>query len=476
MPAPVLDGSATGVSQSTTTVAAALTTTGTNRIICALIYFELNAGRLWATGVSGGGLTWNKRTQATTFQGSGQATYNGQTLELWWALAPTALAAVTMTATCSATFDGAAMLLFGVSGCNTTNPWDANVSLAARATNFFATVPTFTNISTTQANDFLIFGFGSNGNQTIGTVPTGFTSIGARVNGSPPVNFAAVGAASLGVTVAQTSQTYAWGSAFTTAANAVIFDALTADTGGSTTAPRPAWEVLTRKTIATTNTVALDTAGISANDVIVVVAYSEQTGGGPAISTISGGGLTFAQRSRSHGSARGNLEIWSALVAGTLAASSITVTYAATVDSASVLVMAMVGCDASRWDANAGLPKLLSNTAGGTWTPSVTAVTTSQAHDMVLAAAAATVAGALTVPSGFVLLDQVQGVAGIQPSNLGIGMQPRATTQSGATITWGVAMGDGATTSAGGEYIVDALTADVPPVVSSQAVRAMVLA
>jgi hypothetical protein len=272
------------------------------------------------------------------------------------------------------------------------------------------------------------------------------------------------------------NQTYAWGSAFGSANNAVIFDALTADTGGSTTSPRPNWEVVTRKVISTTNTVSLDTAGIAANDVIVVVSYSEQAGGGPAVSSISGGGLTFAQRSRTHGSARGNLEIWSAQIAGTLAASSITVTYAATVDSASVLVMAVTGCDASRWDANASLPKSQSNTAGGTWTPSASAVSTTQAHDMVLAMTGVTFGGTPALPSGFALLDQIQTSSGSVICNLMVGLLSRATTQSGATITWGGSISEPGNPAAGGEYVVDALTADAPVVVITQSVRVMVLA
>ena len=215
MPAPVLDGTATGIASSTTTLSAVLTTTSTNDIVCALIYLELSApgADRFITGVTGGGLTWNKRTQGTCFYGTGTGgPFPAQSLELWWAVAPSALSAVTITATGNANWDDAAILAFGVSGCNTTNPWDANASLAARTFhNATPAIPTFANISTTEANDFLIFGFGTNGNMSaIGTLPTGFTQIGFKQNGGGSL-FASVGAAYKAVTSAQSNQTYAWG-------------------------------------------------------------------------------------------------------------------------------------------------------------------------------------------------------------------------------------------------------------------------
>jgi len=477
MPAPVLDGMATGQSSGSTTLAATLTTTGTNRVICALVYLEkFSPVPSWVTGVSGGGLTWNKRTQATVFTGSGTplGAYDPQTLELWWALAPSALAAVPITATFTAASDDAAILVFGVSGCNTTTPWDSDASLAARKVNFGGIAPSFANISTAQANDFLIFGFGSNTSQGMGTLPTGFTTIGSTVNGGGS-RYASIGACYRGVTATQTAQTFTWGSAFTTAQAAVLFDALTADTGGSTTAPRPTWEMFARKGLGATSTITVDVAGFSANDVIVLATYCLQTAG-VAVSTVTGGGLTWTRRARTHGSTRGNLEIWSAQVTGTLASSTITVTYAAAVDSASVLAMALTGVDAARWDANAGVPAMASNAVAGSWTASVPSVATSSARDLVLAVLGVSGNAGTSVPSGFMLLDQVVQGGSSWNQGMSIGIQTRAATRSSAAVAWGAAVTDSAAGVAAGEYLVDALTADAPVIVSTQAVRIMVLA
>lgn len=450
---PALDGTATGQATGGTTVSATLTTTSANDIICALVAIEKASTALWLTGVSGGSLTWNKRTQATLLPPLGG---NPLSTELWWAVAPTALSAVTITATANAAIDDAAILVFGVSGCNTTNPWDANVSLAARQ---IATSPlSFSGISTTRANDFLIFGWGSNGGNAIGTVPTGFTVIGNRNNGGGSL-FASVGAAYQAVTSVQSNQAYAWGSSLSGVSYG-IFDALTAELGGSTVAPRPTWETISVYFANSVSSGSLTIGGPSANDVIVVMSYAEQSGGGPAITGISGGGLTWLPRSRSHSSARGSLEIWYAKASGALAASTITITYAATADCISVAALAVTGCDGSVWDAHS--PAIQSNTAGGTWTPSAT-VTTAQAHDLMLALTGLTNNPSMTsVPSGYTFLTSNTSNAGITYGPLAVSVQSRNTTQSGATVAWSSSLADMAGANAGGEYIVDALTADAP--------------
>ena len=473
MPAPTLDGTGTGHSAGTTSLAAALTTAGTNRIVCALTFIELSTTGLLVTGVAGGGLTWQKRSQATYYPSGASTPNNAGSLELWWAVAPTALAAVTITATLNAASDDAAILVFGVAGCNTTNPWDANVSMGAKL--FYPTAPpTFAGMSTTQANDFLIFAFGSNSATAIGTVPTGFTQLGIHSFWSG-ANPATVGAAYLGVTATQTNQTYAWGSALGT--TAVIFDALTADTGGTTTAPQPTYEVISyRSNAATTNAVSITTAASTANNVVLALSYCENTGGGPAISGISGGGLTWTLRRRTHGSTRGSLEVWSAQATGTLATSTITATYAANFDACVFSVISVAGCNSAIWDANAAVPKVQSSSIGAGWTPSVSALSTTQAHDLVLAVAGVNTAPATnigSVPSGFQFITSVANNGGSSgAASFGIGAQVRGTTQSGATVAWAAALNDGT----GGEYLVDALTADAAAVASTQGARAMVLA
>lgn len=77
-----------------------LTTPGTNRLVIAVV--SLLDGTQWApTTVSGGGLTWVKWAGAAWDSGSGFAQFGG--VEVWAALAPTALTSQTITAVRNAT-------------------------------------------------------------------------------------------------------------------------------------------------------------------------------------------------------------------------------------------------------------------------------------------------------------------------------------------------------------------------------------
>jgi hypothetical protein len=86
-------------------------------------------------------------------------------------------------------------------------------------------------VSTTNANDFLIFCNGTNSSwSTNGTDPTGFSDIDHAYT-TAGTNFGSCGGAYQGVTSTQSSVTFTWGSAIAAAAQGgeTIFDALTAD-------------------------------------------------------------------------------------------------------------------------------------------------------------------------------------------------------------------------------------------------------
>jgi hypothetical protein len=453
MPAPTLDGTATGQSSATTTVAATLTTTNTNDIVCALVCVEKLSTLLYVTGITGG-VTWQKRSQTTLTDLS---------LELWWGVSAGALSGVTITATFNAASDCAAILIFGVSGCNTAQPWDNNLTLPNRMYTALA-IPSVGNISTSNANAFLIFAFGTKSGltSTIGTVPTGFTQIGFRANGSGS-RAATVGAAYRGVTATQTNQTFAWGSNLNSPAYA-LFDALTADVS-ALTASLPTLEVLNIATTQTTNTLAVPVGSISANDAILVVSYCEQAAGGPAITSVSGGSLTWALRVRTHGSSRGSLEVWSARSASALAASTVTISYGANFDACTVTAfsVANIVTSGSVFDTNVALPAVASDGVGTSWTPSVTAATT-LSPDMVLAivssdsTAAAPVSGLTTPPTGYTLMNYLFNTVATLTAQMALAYQLRSTTLSSSTVAWPT-IGDSAGTNRGGEYVVDALTA-----------------
>lgn len=202
MTAPVLDGSAHGNASTATTNAVTLSTTNANDIICVLAAAE-NTAAPSITGISStSGLAWNKRTAVSISR---------QDLELWWAYAPAALSSEVITITYAATFDDAVAVAFGVTGCNTLNPFDANSSLPANTSSTTASVAPTSTVSTVSPSSFMIMGVGAASNSSnYNTPPTGFTFIAGAVNTGGGLACSA-GVAYEAFTAAQSSLAVTWG-------------------------------------------------------------------------------------------------------------------------------------------------------------------------------------------------------------------------------------------------------------------------
>lgn len=221
-PAMTIDGSATGQISLSTTSSVTLTTTQPNDLIVIIAYAEQSSGPA-ITGIAGGGLTFTQRARSN-------ASARGS-MEIWWAVAPTVLSAVTFNVTYAAAVDDATVLAFGVTGANTTAPFDSNASLPAKQSSASASwTPGFTGISTTSANALLIFAVGT---ATVwsppGTVPSGFSVLGSVSNGGGS-QFAEFGAAYQIVTASQSGIAPTWGSSINAGNNGgeAIFDAIVA--------------------------------------------------------------------------------------------------------------------------------------------------------------------------------------------------------------------------------------------------------
>lgn len=227
MAAPTLDavGSSTASTTNAITFGFGGNNTAANSIICMASFCNVVA--LTAptiTSITGGSLTWSMRKFAR-----GNALGN---LELWWALAATNQTGVTFTANYSGLFDDASAIVFSVAGCKTAAPWDSNGTIsksASSASNPWT--PSFTGITTTEANDFLIFLAATDGSWSQpGTLPSGYTIITSRSNSGGSHN-AVIAGAYLGVTSTQSNVTSTWGSSLANPypGAEAIFDALTAD-------------------------------------------------------------------------------------------------------------------------------------------------------------------------------------------------------------------------------------------------------
>lgn len=147
-----LDGNGHG-NTSTTTVTATITTAQSNDLIVAVCSDPGGVPTIADTAL----LTWTPRT-GSPFSGGGHTIY------YWTAVAASPLAADVVTVTAAATFH--TLDVFGISGANTSSPFDGSVVQAT---------PDPVLISTSNANTF-IFGASSagTGNPTAGS---GFTLI-----------------------------------------------------------------------------------------------------------------------------------------------------------------------------------------------------------------------------------------------------------------------------------------------------------
>ena len=171
------DGSATGTFSTTNSGTITLSTTNPDDLIVVEETNEdgPNAVMLTVSSVTASGLTFAQRSSVTL----GAPTY--QDTEVWWAVATSALASTVIRVTLAGTTDDASLVAFGVSGANTTSPWDANAALPAAATGNPSTTPTVSGVSTSNPND-MILGFQGNGNNAgvvavSETAGSGFTLI-----------------------------------------------------------------------------------------------------------------------------------------------------------------------------------------------------------------------------------------------------------------------------------------------------------
>jgi hypothetical protein len=206
-----VDGTSTlgAYSEFTTSPTATLTTTKAGDLIVAQVFtahISSNGTYCTVTGVSGGGLTWSKRQGADYTD----ATNNyDSTVEVWTAVAPGALSNVVITATLSAQARYAGINAFGISGINTSSPYDSNASVPASGHDNSAgsSVPGAT-ISTTNAHDFILGVFYNSGGYG-NSLQSGFTAL--FQNTSALIQYKVVSSPQSNLSVNQGTSIPSWG-------------------------------------------------------------------------------------------------------------------------------------------------------------------------------------------------------------------------------------------------------------------------
>ena len=129
----------TGYSGSITT---SITTSVANSILVVMVSNEYPAQTPSSvSGVTAGGPTFVQRSQ---YKNTSMANGGSQNIEFWWAVAPSVTTYSVVTTFAGGYVDDADVIVFAVSGCNTTNPWDTGASFPAKLAynTFYATVST----------------------------------------------------------------------------------------------------------------------------------------------------------------------------------------------------------------------------------------------------------------------------------------------------------------------------------------------
>jgi hypothetical protein len=177
-----IDGHAHAQFSTTNSGTVTLTTTLTDDIIVLQVHCEKGSATQTVSSVSGGGLTWAKRS-SLAFNVDGNINNN---MEVWWAHAASPLSAAVVTVTLSAATDDASLIIFGVNGCASfTTPWDTNVSLPATNDNLISTTstPSVSGVSTTSGGVMVLAFYGTGSHPNMPTAGSGYTIIDSMNNG-----------------------------------------------------------------------------------------------------------------------------------------------------------------------------------------------------------------------------------------------------------------------------------------------------
>jgi hypothetical protein len=217
-----LDGSTSIGASGSATATATLTTSRSPDVIIALVTIYTGSSSITISSISSTHLSFIKRGSINNA--------NHESIEEWYAVASSTLSSETITVTFSASAYATGEI-FGISGANTASPFDSNPGLPKTATGNSGTAASITGLSTSDANDVIIAGYGAPGGADSVTAGSSYTMI---YHGHNPQNFGSeyqiVSSTQSGATVGFTGNTNYW---------AGIADAVTASTSSPSTVTQP---------------------------------------------------------------------------------------------------------------------------------------------------------------------------------------------------------------------------------------------
>jgi len=231
---PSIDGQANANFSGTATGNVSLTTTQPDDIVVAIVHTETtgaNGYRPVGSVTDTAGLSWQRRAQ---YQWAGGRSTNSNTLEIWWAHAPVALSADTITAHITGgNVDDATILAFGVAGADIDEPFDTNAGLPATATGgaSSASTPSVAGIETNAARALILAVAGSPRTGGTSSSPADFTTL-ANFTNSGGSDWSSQQSEYKLATAPLDNATVAFGTSFTVQNWGLIVDAIKAPAAG----------------------------------------------------------------------------------------------------------------------------------------------------------------------------------------------------------------------------------------------------
>ncbi len=167
---PEINGQATmAVKNRASSGSVTLSTNQTNDLIYVVVSVD---DPVAPVSISGGGLTWFQRGNATADTGRVYAFY---------AISPSALTAATITATITGSTEYFVLTAFAISGIDTAHPFDSNLPTPAKANGESTSASVSFNTAT--KNDFLVGALYINGEPKTNIIGPGFTGISVLSSG-----------------------------------------------------------------------------------------------------------------------------------------------------------------------------------------------------------------------------------------------------------------------------------------------------
>lgn len=205
----------------------------------------------------------------------------------------------------------------------------------------------------------------------------------------------------------------------------------------------------------TTTTIAVTTS--QTNDIVLVATDIGINSSTVPTATISGCGLTWSSAANNVGAIAsfGNLlQMWQALATSTLSACTVTITSSTTIDDASTVYCSFHGtATAAPLDNNGALPVYTQNLTG-TNVQIIANVTTTQAHDQIIAVAGTNnFAVTYVAQSPATLCDTNANSGGVRFSSVGMVYSPYTSAQTATAVGY-------SSNTFQWRYLAHALTAD----------------